>query len=96
MKMENQFWELLYDWESQCKGMSQKEFRHNVELHYDDKKKKWVHRSEYTGNIWPSGFPCRSYRTAKRHLRNHDEIPIGTRFRLVGKFVGCDRYSTKK
>lgn len=87
MKMNNQFWVLQYD---------VKQNKNEAELYYDDNKKSWVTRSEYTGNWYPANFPCHSYRAAKRHLRKHDEIPKGTKFRLVSRFVGFDRYLIKK
>lgn len=99
MKMENQFWHLEYDdidfdryyiddeyWK-ECK---------KKELHYDHDKKKWVCIEEYTGSWFPATFPYRSYKAAKMHLRKHDEIPKGTKFRLCNKFVGFDRYLIKK
>lgn len=92
MKIENQFWCLEYDRnnnESYDESVSK-------ELYYDLDKKKWVNRKEYTGYWYPATFPCHSYRAAKRHLRKHDEIPKGTRFRLCSKFIGFDRYLTKK
>jgi hypothetical protein len=85
-KFENQFWFLEYVMEDdnydQC-------------LYYDFTKKKWVRRKELTISWDPTEFPCRSYRAAKRHLRKHDEIPKGTKFRLVSPFVGYDRYLIK-
>ena len=91
MKMENQFWFLEYD---ESNDESYEEFREK-ELYYDPNKKKWVNRKEYTGYWHPATFPCRSYRAAKRHLRKHNEIPKGTKFRLCSKFVGFDRYLIK-
>lgn len=96
MKMENQFWDLQYDVELNREDCDYKTFKNEVELYYDDNKKLWVKRSEYSGNWYPAYFPCHSYRAAKRHLRKHDEIPQGTKFRLVSRFVGFDRYLTKK
>ena len=87
MKMNNQFWDLQYD---------VKQNKNETELYYDNNKKSWVTRSEYTGNWYPANFPCRSYRAAKRHLKRHDEIPKGTKFRLVSKIIGFDRYLMKK
>ena len=88
MKMENQFWFLEYD---RSNDESYEEFNKR-QLYYDHNKKKWVGRKEYTGCWYPATFPCRSYRAAKRHLRKHNEIPKGRRFRLCSSFVGCDRY----
>lgn len=89
MKMENQFWFLEYD------NYDDENWVEN-RLHYDPNKKKWVKKEEYTGDWWPGTFSCRSYKAAVRHLKNHSEIPKGTRFRLVSKFVGFDRWLTKK
>lgn len=83
--MENQFWFLEQEFD-----------RKEDELHYDPNKKKWVKEEEYTGGWWPGTFGCRSYKAAIRHLKNHDEIPKGTRFRLASKWVGFDRWITKK
>ena len=96
MKMENQFWALQYNVKLNREGYDYKTFKNEVELHYDENKKLWVKRKEYTGSCYPADFPCHSYRAAKRHLRKHNEIPRGTKFRLVRKFVGFDRYLIKK
>lgn len=56
----------------------------------------YIHRAEYTNNWYPADFPCYSYKAAIRHLRKHDEIPKGTRFLLVSRFVGCDRVLIKR
>ena len=92
MKMENQFWFLEYhrDYDKPFEVFAEEE------LCYDQNKKKWVKRKEYTGYWWPATFPCRSYRAAKRHLKKHDEIPKGTKFKLVSQFVGFDRWLIKK
>ena len=81
MKMNNQFWSLV--------AVDRKGFQYDYDL------RKWFSYDEYDGRVYPGGFPCSSYKAAKRHLRKHDEIPKGTQFRLVSKFVGCDRYLTK-
>ena len=96
IRMENQFWFLEYDVESNMEGHDFKTFIREVELYYDKNKKLWVNRDEYTGNWYPATFPCHSYRAAKRHLRKHNEIPKGARFRLASRFVGFDRYLVKK
>ena len=96
MKMENQFWFLQYDTGLNRKDYGYKTFKNEIELYYDDKKKSWVKRKEYTGMLYPADFPCRSYRAAKRHLRKHNEIPKGAKFRLVNRYVGFDRCLTKK
>lgn len=89
MKMQNQFWFLEHD-------IYKDDDWQEKELYYDPDKKKWVKREEYTGNWWPATFSCCSYKAAIRHLKKHNEIPKGTRFRLVSKFVGFDRWLTKK
>lgn len=80
MKTENQFW-FLED-ESRT-------------LFYDNNKKKWVKKEEYTGSCYPATFPCHSFRAAKRHLRKHNEIHKGMKFKLVSRFVGRDRFIRK-
>lgn len=97
MKMENQFWFLEYDNTNRYDGdyADYLEYKYNKELHYDHNKKKWVKIEEYTGSWFPATFPCCSYRAAKRHLRKHNEIPKGTKFRLCSKFIGFDRYLIK-
>lgn len=96
MKMNNQFWALRF-WDGYDKSKETfREYRNNRELYYDHDKKKWVNRHEYTGNFYPSDFPCRSYKAALRHLRKHNEIPKGTHFRLVSRFVGQDRILVKR
>lgn len=89
MKMENQFWYLEHEYED----------RRN-QLYYCHETKKWLtSEDEYmnNGGSWfPATFPCRSYRAAKRHLRKHNEIPSGAKFRLVSRFIGFDRYLVKK
>ena len=80
--MENQFWFLEYDVESNMEGHDFKTFIREVELYYDKNKKLWVNRDEYTGNWYPATFPCHSYRAAKRHLRKHNEIPKGTKLEI--------------
>ena len=78
-----------YYFDTLCKTeMSYKDFRNKVELFYDYNNKKWVHRKEYKGKWYPADFPCRSIKAAKRHLRKHNEIPKGTRFLLVCRYVG--------
>lgn len=81
MKMENQF--MCLEDESRT-------------LYYDHDKKMWVNKEEYTGCWYPATYPCHSYKAAKRHLRNHDEIPKGMKFILVSWFCGFDRYLVKK
>lgn len=65
-------------------------------LHYDIYKQKWVNIKDYKGYWLPGAAPCHSYKAALRHLRKHNEIPKGTKFRLVSKFRYCDLYLIKK
>ncbi len=92
MRMENQFWFLEFS--DRKKDETRRTYRER-ELYYDRNKDKWVPRKEYTGHIYPGCYPCGSYRAAKRHLRKHDEVPKGTKFRLISKYVGYDRYLMK-
>ncbi len=80
MVMENQFW---------CLKCVDKNY------FYDLSKNKWVSREEYTGSSYPATFPCRSYRAACRHIKEHAEIPTKTKFILVNKSVGFDRVLIK-
>ena len=84
------------EWKENPRLAKYKAFRYDVELHYDMSKKQWVHLNEYTGSWYPATYPCRSLKAAKRHLKKHDEIPKGSKFRFVSKYVGCDIYLTKK
>lgn len=81
MKLKNQFWWL--EEESRT-------------FYYDNNKKMWVGKNEYTGNTYPATFPCGSFKSAKRHLRKHNELPKGIKFILVSQFVGMDRFLIKK
>lgn len=65
-------------------------------FHYDIYKQKWVKYENYKGYWLPGAAPCHSYEAALRHLRKHNEIPKGTKFRLVSKYAGCDRLLIKK
>ena len=98
MKIENQFWFLEYDNSRKYDGdyKCYHEYKHNIELHYDFNKRKWVKLKDYTGDWFPAAFPCHSYKAAKRHLRKHNEILKGSRFRLVSRYVGFDRWLIKR
>lgn len=67
-----------------------KEYRHHYSLFYDTDKKKLVYYGDYTGSIFPAIAPCRSLAAAVSHLKAHNEIPKGTKFRLISKYVGGD------
>ena len=64
-------------------------------LFYDMNKKLWVTKEQYSGMDFPATFPCKSYKAALRHLKTHNEITIGTKFKLVSEFIGFDRYLIK-
>lgn len=62
-------------------------------LYYSTVLKKWVSYKEYLADgadfhLIPAFFPCHSLKAAERHLRKHSEIPKGTKFRLVNKYIG--------
>ena len=95
MIKSSRFWCLQYDFDANCGDYDYATFVKEIELHFDPNKKLWVHRKEYTGYWYPADFPCRSLKAAKRHLRKHNEIPKGTKFRLVSKYIGFDLYLTK-
>lgn len=65
-------------------------------LWYEYESKTWKPVAKCSG--WRSSSNCsiHSFKAARRHLRKHDEIPKGTRFRLVSRFVGHDRILVKK
>lgn len=92
------FWCLEYDCcsETNFKGYDYKTFKTKIELYYDPNKKKWVKRDEFTGCWYPASYSCHSLKAAKRHLKKHDEIPKGTKFRLVSRYIGCDIWLVKK
>ncbi len=71
-------------------------FRENEELYYDKNKKSWVTKKDYTGHCYPDVAPVHSLKAAINHLKRHNEIPKGTSFVLVSKYVGCDIFLTKK
>ena len=48
------------------------------------------------GLRYSSDYSIRSFKAARRHIRKHDEIPKGTKFKLVSRFVGYDRILVKK
>ena len=73
-----------------------KESTYEDYLHYDIYKQKWMKYDDYEGYWIPGTAPCRSYKAALRHLRKHNEIPKGTRFRLFSLYAGCDRFLIKK
>lgn len=68
------------------------------DLLWNDIEKKWEARNDE--NIYMRHMKyevgIHSIKAAKRHLRKHDEIPKGTRFRLVNWFYAPDVYLTKR
>lgn len=67
-----------------------KQYKYEYSLYYDYDKRLWVHYLDYTGSIFPAIAPVHSLKAAKKHLKRHNEIPKGTVFRFVSKYVGCD------
>lgn len=64
-------------------------------LWYECGSKTWKPTKDCNG--WYSNiYGIHSFKAARRYLRKHDEIPKGTRFRLVSRFVGYDRILVKK
>ena len=64
-------------------------------LWYDNDTEKWRFLQDcdgYSSNM----VGIHSFKAARRHLRKHDEIPKGTKFRLASRFVGYDRILVKK
>lgn len=86
MKMNNQFFCLSGIYDKDC----------NKWLIYEEKTKLWKPVPEF--DFWPGDYNwhIHSFNAARRHLRKHDEIPKGTRFRLVSRFIGYDRILVKK
>lgn len=78
-----------------------------IEQVYDDQDfEDWLWY-EYGTKTWKPVKDCddwysnnyhgiHSFKAARRHLRKHEEIPKGTLFRLVSRFVGYDRILVKK
>lgn len=100
MKRRTGFWALQYDRDLNIKNSDYEfdylTFSKEIELYFDHYKKLWVKKDEWTGCWYPADYPCRSLKAAIRHLRKHDEIPKGTVFRLVSKYIGGDIYVVKK
>jgi len=94
-----QFWFLKWD-NKYYRNKRKKDQSFNyreAELNYDYNKKCWCNLDDYTGHVFPSGIKCNSYKAALRHLRKHTEIPVGTHFVLVSRYVGQqNRHLVKK
>lgn len=87
MKMNNNFIGLEHLWE---------DHEWHDWLWYEHESKTWKPVEKCTGWRSSSNSGIHSFKAARRHLRKHDEIPKGTRFRLVSRFVGYDRILVKK
>lgn len=71
----------------------------NNNLVYDFKEEMWkkhdeCHNAHSHFSCWGKG-KVKTFKAAKAHIRRHNEIPKGTRFRVVNKYIGFDRYVTK-
>ena len=77
-----------------------------IEQVYEDQDfEDWLWHESGT-NLWKPVKNCcgwhsnihgvHSFKAARRHLRKHNEIPKGTKFLLVSRFVGYDRILVKK
>ena len=62
-------------------------------LYYDRDLKRWTADPI---NNYDYSIPCHSLRAALRHIKRHNEIPKGWRFRLVNKYVDGDNYIITK
>lgn len=68
----------------------------NMDDHYlmwCDELDRWVGRYdtiEGCCSLCTISKPIRSVKAAIRHIKNHDEIPVGTRMILASSFVGYD------
>lgn len=87
MKMNNNFIGLEHLWE---------DHEWHDWLWYENDTKMWKPVEKCTGWRSSSKSNIHSFKAARRHLRKHDEIPKGTKFRLVSRFVGYDRILVKK
>lgn len=70
------------------------------DLWWWEKKKKWANWKEIVKDK-DYGYYCSTYhvntlRAAIAHLKRHNEIPKGTKFRLISQYIGKDRILTKK
>lgn len=66
-------------------------------LRYNSTKQQWEYNSHlnFSQDEICSGISCHSLKAALRHIKKHDEIPKGIKFRLVSVFVGVDIILTK-
>ncbi len=66
-----------------------------TDLWYCDDLKEWRNMREAEPPFGNYVF-VRSFNAARRHIRKHNEIPVGTRFLLSSRWVGYDRILVKK
>ena len=70
----------------------------DADLCYDLVDHVWKTKKECGEGTHPYS-PCSddisTFKAAAAHIRRHDEIPKGTRFKVVNRFVGYDRFVTK-
>lgn len=82
--------------------------KRNTQFWWLEPEDRFLYVLDLTDNCWKNkteikkpknyedNIPCRSYKSAKRYLKKHQEIPKGKKFILVSKFVGNDRILYKK
>lgn len=72
----------------------------DTNLWFDESDNKWKTYEECISNDDPWHFSnyanMFTYKAAKRHLRRHNEIPVGTKFLLSSLYIGQDRILIKK
>ena len=70
------------------------------DLYYCEDKNLWFPMGEFNSRNYLSASSCNckihSVKSACRHIRKHNEIPIGSRFRLISNFIGMDIYLKKE
>ena len=68
-----------------------------IDLWWCEELNKWTKLDDIVRTLSFSSHKhgVHSVRAAVRHIKKHDEIPKGTKFRLSGFFVGCDVVITK-
>lgn len=73
----------------------------DINLWFDENDNKWKTYEEclehLDNNVNFSNYAyVFTYKAAKRHLRRHNEIPVGTKFLLSSLYIGQDRMLIKK
>lgn len=73
----------------------------NINLWFDENDNKWKTYEECLEHLdnnesFSNYAYVFTYKAAKRHLRKHKEIPVGTKFLLSSLYIGQDRILTKK